>query len=190
MNADRLLAHYEAIAEASDAILRLRRLVLELAVRGKLVPQDPKDEPATTLLDRMLLAKSDQTGSGRSRPFEKSLSISMSEIPIHTPATWVWARLCDIGRVSGGMTPSMGRSEYWDGNIVWLSPKDIKADELSDSELKISARGLDETNLELYRPGSRLYCCPERHSQAAVPSRDQPSTGCCKPRYESARAFS
>ena len=52
------------------------------------------------------------------------------------------------------MTPSMGRSEYWHGEIVWLSPKDIKADELFDSELKISSRGLEETNLNLYPPGS------------------------------------
>ncbi|CAN1507361.1 RMtype1_S_EcoKI-TRD2-CR2_like domain containing protein [Caulobacteraceae bacterium] len=45
MNADLLLAHYEQIADAPDAILRLRRFVLDLAVRGKLVPQDPNDEP-------------------------------------------------------------------------------------------------------------------------------------------------
>jgi type I restriction enzyme S subunit len=51
------------------------------------------------------------------------------------------------------MTPSMNRSDFWDGEIVWLSPKDIKSDEVADSELKISALGLAETRLELYRPG-------------------------------------
>ena len=50
MNAGRLLAHYERIADAPDAIPRLRRFILDLAVRGKLVEQDPKDEPAATLL--------------------------------------------------------------------------------------------------------------------------------------------
>jgi type I restriction enzyme, S subunit len=45
MNADRLLAHYEQIADAPDAIARLRRFILDLAVRGQLVPQDPSDEP-------------------------------------------------------------------------------------------------------------------------------------------------
>jgi type I restriction enzyme S subunit len=45
MNADRLLAHYEKIADAPDAIARLRRFILDLAVRGKLVPQDANDEP-------------------------------------------------------------------------------------------------------------------------------------------------
>ena len=46
MNADRLLAHYEKVADAPDAIVRLRRFILDLAVRGKLVEQDPNDEPA------------------------------------------------------------------------------------------------------------------------------------------------
>ena len=45
MNADRLLAHYERIADAPDAVPRLRRFILDLAVRGKLVEQDPIDEP-------------------------------------------------------------------------------------------------------------------------------------------------
>jgi type I restriction enzyme S subunit len=50
MNADRLLAHFERISEAPDAIARLRRFILDLAVRGKLVEQDPEDEPAEELL--------------------------------------------------------------------------------------------------------------------------------------------
>ena len=53
MNADRLLAHYERIADAPDAVPRLRRFVLDLAVRGKLVEQDPNDEPAAELLKRI-----------------------------------------------------------------------------------------------------------------------------------------
>ena len=47
MNTDQLLAHYEQVADAPDTIIRLRRFILDLAVRGKLVPQDPNDEPAS-----------------------------------------------------------------------------------------------------------------------------------------------
>ena len=46
MNAEQLLAHFDRIADSPDAIPRLRRFILDLAVRGKLVPQDPNDEPA------------------------------------------------------------------------------------------------------------------------------------------------
>jgi type I restriction enzyme, S subunit len=60
MNADRLLAHYERIADSLDAIARLRRFILDLAVRGKLVPQDPKDEPASELLKRIAKEKVNQ----------------------------------------------------------------------------------------------------------------------------------
>ena len=57
MNANRLLAHYERIADAPDAIARLRRFILDLAVRGKLVPQDPNDDPASELLERIAAEK-------------------------------------------------------------------------------------------------------------------------------------
>jgi type I restriction enzyme, S subunit len=57
MNAERLLAHYEKIADAPDSIARLRRFVLDLAVRGKLVPQEVGDEPASELLRRIAKEK-------------------------------------------------------------------------------------------------------------------------------------
>jgi type I restriction enzyme, S subunit len=57
MNAERLLEHYERIADAPNAITRLRRFILDLALRGKLVPQDTKDEPASELLKRIAAEK-------------------------------------------------------------------------------------------------------------------------------------
>ena len=53
MNPDPLLKHFDKISEAPDAVPRLRRFILDLAVRGKLVPQDPNDEPASELLKRI-----------------------------------------------------------------------------------------------------------------------------------------
>ena len=57
MNADWLLAHYERIADAPEAISRLRRFTLDLAVRGKLVEQNLNDEPASELLKRVAAEK-------------------------------------------------------------------------------------------------------------------------------------
>ena len=68
MNAERLLAHYEKIADAPDAIARLRRFVLDLAVRGKLVPQDPNDEPASELLKRIAKEKARLVKAGLITP--------------------------------------------------------------------------------------------------------------------------
>ena len=53
MNPTQLLAHFEKLADAPDAIPRLRRFILDLAVRGKLVEQNPEDEPAGVLLERI-----------------------------------------------------------------------------------------------------------------------------------------
>ena len=57
MNAEQLLTHFDRIADAPDAIPRLRRFILDLAVRGKLVEQDPNDEPASELLKRIAAEK-------------------------------------------------------------------------------------------------------------------------------------
>lgn len=83
MNADRLFALYERIADAPDAVGRLRRFILNLAVRGKLVPQDPNDEPASELLKR--IAKeipSPQIECGKLRV-----------LPYHVPKSWIWTEL-------------------------------------------------------------------------------------------------
>lgn len=53
MNSVRLLQHFDRIAEATDTVPRLRRFILDLAVRGKLVEQDPGDVPAGEFLERI-----------------------------------------------------------------------------------------------------------------------------------------
>ena len=65
MNADRLLALYDRVADAPDAVSRLRQFVLDLAVRGKLVEQDPADEAASELLRRIAVAEGTATEGRR-----------------------------------------------------------------------------------------------------------------------------
>ena len=65
MNAEHLLTHFDRIADVPDAIPRLRRFILDLAVRGKLVEQDPNDEPAAELLKRIAKDSSRQVAGGK-----------------------------------------------------------------------------------------------------------------------------
>jgi len=153
MNAERLLAHFETISEPPDAVARLRCFILDLAVRGKLVEQDPEDEPAEELFGEYLEKRMDLVSQRKIRRPKPSRPISDEETPIDLPCGWAWARLNEIGNLSGGMTPSMGQPDYWDGEIPWLSPKDIKVDEISESELRLSELGLSASRLELYPPG-------------------------------------
>lgn len=155
MNAERLLQHYEQIADAPDAVPRLRRFILGLAVRGKLLPQDPADEPASELLNRidaekkrLVTAKVIRQNKAKAPPLD-------AKRPCDLPKSgWIWVSLIQVGRISGGMTPSMAKPDYWGGTVCWLSPKDIKSDQVSESELKITELGLSETRLEAYPIGS------------------------------------
>jgi type I restriction enzyme S subunit len=95
MNAERLLAHFERISEAPDAIARLRRFILDLAVRGKLVEQDPEDEPAEDLLGRILELKIRSTGK---LPKSNSQMIDrlFDDEPFAIPDSWTWVVLGQI----------------------------------------------------------------------------------------------
>jgi type I restriction enzyme S subunit len=92
MNPDLLLTHFDRISEAADAIPRLRRFILDLAVRGKLVEQNPKDEPASELIKRILQEKKRFGEANNSKP--NSLPpIELGEIPFEVPLSWAWIRV-------------------------------------------------------------------------------------------------
>lgn len=98
MNAERLLQHYEQIADAPDAIARLRRFILDLAVRGKLVPQDAADEPASELLKRIAEEKARLLKAGKIRT-PKPLG-ALVDSPFSIPSNWSWSQIAEIGIMS------------------------------------------------------------------------------------------
>ncbi len=92
MNAEHLLTHFDRLADAPDAIPRLRRFILDLAVRGKLVEQDPNDEPAGEFLKRIAAEKKRLV---REKRISKQASFlppppDLSEIPFALPDSWNW----------------------------------------------------------------------------------------------------
>ncbi len=97
MKADRLLALYDRIADAPDALPRLRRFVLDLAVRGKLVPQDLDDEPAATLVERISVRKKQLTAEGQIKKEKKINTGIQSEEGYLMPFNW---NLTTLGHIS------------------------------------------------------------------------------------------
>ncbi|PPQ44130.1 restriction endonuclease subunit S [Rhodopseudomonas palustris] len=95
MNAERLIEHYEQIADAPDAIARLRRFILDLAVRGKLVPQNPNDEPASELLKRVVSEKGRLAALGKIRASKATPKLAIA--PFQLPSNWCWSHLAEIG---------------------------------------------------------------------------------------------
>lgn len=104
MNAERLLQHYEMIADAPDAIARLRRFILDLAVRGKLVPQDPADEPASELLKRIAAEKERLVKAGEIR--KPKILAPVDKPPFAVPHSWQWVRIRQVTSDRGQEVPS------------------------------------------------------------------------------------
>ena len=102
MNADGLLAHYGKIADAPDAVPRLRRFILDLAVRSKLVEQAPNDEPASGLLKRIAAEKARLAKAGEIKK-SKSKQADRFNTLFDLPKSWKWAALCDLFLYDAGV---------------------------------------------------------------------------------------
>ena len=114
MNANLLLTHFDRIADAPDAVPRLRRFVLDLAVRGRLVPQDPNDEPASELVKRIAAEKARLVRAGEVKE-SKSRRGKMADEPFILPASWQWVALGNLFLYDVGIKrePKMLNREFW-----------------------------------------------------------------------------
>ena len=104
MNTDRLFTLYERVAEAPDAITRLRRFVLDLAVRGKLVEQDPADEPASELLKRIEVERARAPKTKKLKSYTFSTGALDGDL-FDLPTGWDWVPLSGISDVIMGQSP-------------------------------------------------------------------------------------
>lgn len=122
MNAARLIECFDRIAEAPDAVSRLRKFILDLAVRGKLVEQDTNDEPASALLNKISRCVN--------RFCEWDIKADGS-VPFNVPAGWGWSRVGLITTKTGsGSTPRGGQSVYAKQGIPFLRSQNVYNDGL------------------------------------------------------------
>lgn len=112
-------------------IKKLRELILELAVRGKLVPQDVNDEPASILLERIAAEKAQLVKEGKLKKQKPLPEISDDEKPFELPSGWSFVRLGNITtRLGSGSTPRGGQSAYVDHGIPFLRSQNVWNDGL------------------------------------------------------------
>lgn len=102
MNAERLLALYDQVADAPDAIARLRRFVLDLAVRGKLVEQDLSDESALSLPEQIHEARQAYYTERAVRNIKPFAAASSAEVPFIVPSSWALVRLGEAMHLING----------------------------------------------------------------------------------------
>ena len=149
MNAERMVAHYERIVDSPEATPRIRRFVLDLAVRGKLVEHDPNDEPVPELLQQIAAEKVRLVQAGTIR---KPRDLARDEdllTPFELPTCWRWVRLDGVGAIIGGGTPSAHDVANFAGpgtGVPWLTPADLGC--FSGMFISHGARDLSETGLK------------------------------------------
>lgn len=153
MKIETFFEKFALFADAPDAVEKMRALLLNFAVTGRLSEQRAGDAPVSDLIDALSAAKA-QRGKMRRRGVTAAvLTESVIDRPLDIPAHWAWVPLNEIGAMSGGMTPSKDKSAFWNGDVNWFSSKDIKLDELTESELKITREATEATGLQVYAPG-------------------------------------
>ena len=122
MNAEHLLTHFDRIADTPDAIPRLRRFILDMAVRGKLVPQDLDDEPASELLKRIAAEKARLVQAGKFKTLDGDLPRNEASFPFSVPSYWAWCYLDDLAAIARGGSPRPIKSYLTDDSngIPWI----------------------------------------------------------------------
>ncbi|MBF0283830.1 MAG: restriction endonuclease subunit S [Magnetococcales bacterium] len=156
MNADFLLRHFDTLADTPDAVAKLRGLVLQLAVMGKLVPQDPRDEPASALLKKIAAEKARLVREGKIKRGETLPPVDPEDAPFELPRGWEWVRLDQISQY---IQRGKGPKYVEESNIPVVSQKCIQWRGFDLTR----ARFIDESSLDGYaeerflRPGDLLW---------------------------------
>jgi type I restriction enzyme S subunit len=139
--------HFPRLTTGFEHIKQLRQTILNLAVRGKLVPQDPNDEPAADLLKQIQAAKMRFVREGRVRNQRSLPSMETEDYPFDLPKIWEWLRLVDIGFTQTGTTPSSNNPEYFGDYIPFIKPADLNGNAINYSGEGISKEGVEHSRL-------------------------------------------
>ena len=142
---------------------KLRQKILDLAIHGKLVPQDPNDEPASVLLDRIRAEKELMIKEGKINKIKRSKKVSKSSdtphyenVPFEVPEGWVWTTLGNIGTWQAGGTPNRSNKEYYGGNIPWLKTGDLNDNFIISIPESITEEAVSKSSAKLNPKGSVL----------------------------------
>lgn len=128
-------------------IKKLRELILELAVRGQLVPQDESDEPAEVLLGRIAAERERLVKEKKIKKPKKLPEISEDEKPFDLPKGWAWARLRDIGIGSTGKTPKTSNPDFFGTEVPFIGPGQITLNgELLRPDKFLTPMGVSESS--------------------------------------------
>ena len=139
-------------------ISKLRELILELAVRGKLVPQDANDEPASVLLEKIAAEKARLIKEGEIKRTKLLPELTEDEKPFESPQGWCFYRLGNlVEKLGSGSTPRGGKNAYVFEGIPFLRSQNVRNEGLDDSDIAyISSETHQRMNNTIVYPGDIL----------------------------------
>jgi type I restriction enzyme S subunit len=151
-NWQRLAEHFHSLFTTEPSIDALKQTLLQLAVMGKLVPQDPGDEPVSELLRRVWETNDKlerMLSSGAGNDAERWFGIS-------APEGWSICKVRNIAEVKLGSTPSRAESSYWGGDIPWVSSGEVAGTIIKSTRERITLTGHRNSSTTMIPPGSVL----------------------------------
>ncbi|RJT15662.1 restriction endonuclease subunit S [Rahnella inusitata] len=158
----RISQHFDTLFTTEASIDALKQTILQLAVMGKLVPQDPNDEPASELLNRIEQEKAQLVKEGKIKKQKPLPPISEEEKPFELPVGWEW---CKFGLLSEFINGDRGsnypnKNEYVDSGVPWINTGHIEKDGTLSVEFMnyITQKKFDELRGGKIKDGDLVYC--------------------------------
>lgn len=153
----RIAEHFDTLFTAEASIDQLKQTILQLAVMGKLVSQDPDDEPASELLKKIASEKAGLISLGKLKKDRAMDVITRSEKKLDIPSSWESVRLQAIAAIGTGATPARDDSSYYSpAEFSWVTSGETSLPFVSETREKISAKAIAETNVTIYPPGTLI----------------------------------
>ncbi|TQP89996.1 restriction endonuclease subunit S [Vibrio cholerae] len=153
----RISEHFETLFTTEQSIDALKQTILQLAVMGKLVPQDPNDEPAAKLLERISEEKAQLVKEKKIKKQKALPPITEDEKPFELPNGWEWERIGTFANVGTGATPSRSNPAYWEpADFNWLSSGETSELFVTETKEKVSSLAVAETNVTIYPRGTLI----------------------------------
>lgn len=154
-NWQRVAQHFNLLLDRPEAIDALEQTLLQLAVRGLLVPQDPTDEPASALLQKIRTEKDRLIATGQIKRDKPLPPITDEEKPFELPVGWEWVRLGNIFDGGSGTTPLRARTDFFtDGTEMWVKTTDLTNGLVTTCEELITKAAVAENRLKYFPAGT------------------------------------
>lgn len=153
---NRIAQHFDVLFTTEHSIDQLKQVILQLAVMGKLVPQDSRDEPASVLLEKIAAEKELLIKEKKIKKLKKLNAISKEELFGELPQGWEYVRLNDLGEWGAGATPRRGNTELYGGSIPWFKSGELVGDYIDLSEETVTQEALKQSSLRLNKVGDVL----------------------------------